>query len=120
MALRGWLEAACEVAPQLPDLTALEFRTSFTDKKLRAGASRTFASDNRHNFVRNVEVGVDFLSVVVLFEGVDEPEGLLRGPHVEVHAVLGLHGDLRVLERSPGLFEALAHRREVFGRRHRP
>ncbi len=37
------------------------------------------ASDFGHHFVRDIEVRVDLLDVVVLFEGVDEAEGLLRG-----------------------------------------
>jgi len=64
-----------------------------------------FAHHNRHDLVAYVEVGVDFLDVVVLFEGVYEAEGLPRGAGVEVDAVLGLHRDLGVLVRDARIIE---------------
>jgi hypothetical protein len=45
-------------------------------------------SNLRHNLIANIEVGVDFLHVVVVFEGVYEAEGLFGRCRVEIYGVL--------------------------------
>src|SRR5829696_5575389 len=67
-----------------------------------------FADHDGHHLVGDVEVCVDLLNVVVLLQG------------VEVYGVLGLHGDLRVLELGARRAQRVAHLREVLGRRHDP
>src|SRR5215212_9146942 len=74
----------------------------------------------RHDLFRDVEVRVDFLHIVVLFEGIDQAQSLPRRPRVEVDAVLGLHGDLRVLVRYIRLAYGLPEGREILRGRHDP
>src|SRR5215471_1580693 len=62
----------------------------------------------------DVEVGIDLLDVVLLFQGLQQPQDG-RGPVLaDRHGLLGLHGDLGVLngdagggDRLPDGFEAL-------------
>src|SRR5215213_740556 len=69
--------------------------------------ARPLRNHLRHDFLGDVEVRVDFLHVVVLLQGVDQAQRLPRRSRVEVDAILGLHGDLRVLVRDLPLTESI-------------
>src|ERR671913_934894 len=99
--------------PQMSDSEAPRCAPIVVAKvRLPSMGDRRLARDLGHNVFGYIEVRVDLLHVVVLFQGVDQTQGLPRRPRVKVDAVLGLHGDLRILVRDVGPTKRLPDGRE--------
>src|SRR6267154_4638493 len=72
----------------------------------------------RHHFIIDIEVGRHALHVIVVFEFFHHPEYLLGSAPRDLDSIFGHHRDFRTRHRDAGLFDRIAHGREILRRGH--
>ena len=66
-----------------------------------------------HDLVRDIEVRIHVLDVIIVLERINKPQHLLRFLAVELHIGLRDHGDLGDIQGHARVFQRLLHLFEV-------